>query len=352
MENLDIYLIQAQQPAREALRRLDAVPELTNKTLFVTDGDRRLVGTVTDGDIRRGLLHDLEISYPIEKFMNNNFKSARENTLNIDLLKQLKRLNISMIPLLNESGHILRIIDLHDLQTVLPVSAFIMAGGRGERLRPLTDTMPKPMLKVGDKPILEHNIDRLIYFGITDFYICVKYQAEKIKDYFGDGSKKNISITYVEESEPLGTIGALSLIQQTRHNHLLLMNADILTNIDYEDFFRFYQESQAQMCMASIPYHVKVPYGVIELENDHIISIKEKPTYTYYSNGGIYFIDTSVKSLLPQEQFYNATDLMYDMIKHGKKIAHYPIVGYWQDIGRHEDFLKAQEDIKHIKFKI
>lgn len=352
MKDHKVHIISSTQTAREALRRLESLPVHENRTLFVTDEEDMLVGAITDGDIRRGLLKDMEISDPISLFMNRSFKAIVESNQDIDILAKFRELNINLVPVVDQNKRIIRIIDLYNLRTVIPASALIMAGGRGERLRPLTDTLPKPLLKVGDKPIIEHNIDRLAKFGITDFHICVKYQAEKIKDYLGDGSSKNISIQYIEENEPLGTLGGLSLIEKFQHDHLLIMNADILTNIDYEDFFKFYLTSAAHMCMASIPYHVKIPYGVIELNDDAIISIKEKPTYTYYSNGGIYFIKTSLKSMLPVNQFYNATDLMFELINKGQKIVHYPVLGYWQDIGRHEDFIKAQEDVKHIKFSL
>lgn len=352
MKDYKAHIISSSQSARDALRRLESLALYVNRTLFVTNGDDMLVGAITDGDIRRGLLKDMEIRDPISQFMNKSYKAVSEGNLDVNALTRFRELNISLVPVVDEHNRIIRIIDLHNLRTVIPASALIMAGGRGERLRPLTDTLPKPLLKVGDKPIIEHTIDRIAKFGITDFHICVKYQAEKIKDYLGDGSSKSISIRYIEETEPLGTLGGLSLVEQFQHEHLLVMNADILTNIDYEDFFKCYLESTSHMCMASIPYHVKVPYGVIELNNDAIVSIKEKPTYTYYSNGGIYFIKASLKSMLPVNQFYNATDLMYELISRGEKITHYPVLGYWQDIGRHEDFIRVQEDVKHIKFSL
>ncbi len=226
-----------------------------------------------------------------------------------------------------------------------------MAGGRGDRLRPLTDSAPKPMLKVGDKPILEHNLDRLISFGVSDIYISVKYMKEQIMDYFGNGENKGIKITYIEEDVPLGTLGALSLIEKLEHDDILVMNSDLLTNIDFEDFFNFYKSESATMALASIPYVVNIPYAVIQTDHHKVQSFSEKPSYTYYSNGGIYLMNAKLKGLIVRGEFFNATDLMDLVISDAKlSLVHYPLLGYWLDIGKHQDFVKAQEGIKHITF--
>jgi dTDP-glucose pyrophosphorylase len=336
--------------AREALIRLESLPDAETKTLFIVDANNKLLGSITDGDIRRGLLKDKEISDPVEVFMNTSFRYLKSSDVEVTTLSRFRKEEIYLIPLLNERLEIDNIIDLKYTNSIIPATALIMAGGKGSRLSPLTDNVPKPLLKIGTKPIIEHNIDRLIKFGITDFYISVKYLSAQIKQYLGNGDSKGIKITYLEESEPLGTLGSITLIDKIESEHLLVMNSDILSNIDFEDFFQFYRENDAEMCIASIPYQVKVPYGVLELNRDTIISFKEKPTYTYYSNGGIYFMKRAVKDKVPEKTFYDATDLMVALIVAKKKITHYPILGYWIDIGKHEDYLKVQEDIKHIKF--
>ncbi len=336
--------------AREALKRLETLPDAESKTLFVVDESAKLVGTITDGDIRRGLLNDREISHPVEMFMNTNYRYITPADLENKTLSAFRKKEIYLIPMLNDRKEIVKIIDLKFTHSVIPAAAVIMAGGRGTRLSPLTDTVPKPMLKVGSKPIIEHNIDRLIKFGITNFYISVKHLAEQIKDYLGNGEQKNVKITYLEETVPLGTLGSITMIPKLSMEHLLVMNADILSNIDFEDFFQFYIENGSSMCIASIPYQVKVPYGVLELNHDKIVSFREKPTYTYYSNAGIYLIKGEVRNGIPAQTHYNATDLMTTLIDSGKKVTHYPLLGYWIDIGRHEDYLRVQEDIKHITF--
>ena len=223
-----------------------------------------------------------------------------------------------------------------------------MAGGRGTRLQPLTDTVPKPLLKVGDKAIMEHNVDRLALYGIDDYWFSVKYLGEQIEEYFGNGNDKNRNIDYVWEDVALGTIGAVSKIKNFEHDYILLTNSDILTNLDYEHFFLDFLKQEADFSVVTIPYRVNVPYAVLETNDREITNFKEKPSYTYYSNGGIYIMKKSVLKYLPEEIFYNATDLMEKLIKENKKVISYPLVGYWLDVGKHADFEKAQEDIKHL----
>ena len=205
-------------------------------------------------------------------------------------------------------------------------------------------------MRVGDKPIIEHNIDRLALYGIEKLHISVKYKAEQIESYFGDGSDKGLVIDYIREENPLGTLGAVTLIPEISTPSMLVMNSDLLTDIDFEDFYRKFEDSGADMAVASTSYRVDVPYGVLETSGQQITSLKEKPTYVYFSNAGIYLIKTEILRQIPANTFYNATDLMEHLIANKRKVINYPIVQYWLDIGKPEDFLKAQEDIKHIRF--
>ncbi|WP_225872756.1 nucleotidyltransferase family protein [Pedobacter frigoris] len=346
---MEQHIVNLNAEARVALRALDLLRDFVSRTLFVVDNDHKLVGSLTDGDIRRGLLNGLEISQPIFSFMNSNFKFLKNSQENILLIKEYKKNGIQLIPLIDDNYQLLDVIDLTKTKTILPVTALIMAGGRGERLSPFTDTCPKPMLKIGNKPIIEHNIDRLIAYGISDIYISVKYLKEQIMNYFGDGTAKGVKITYLEEKDPLGTLGALSLIENFSYDDCLVMNSDLLTNIDFEDFYNFYTENKACMSVASIPYNVNIPYAVLETEGNQVSAFSEKPTYTYYSNGGIYLIKSHLKKYVNKDTFFNATDLMDILIEDDQhQLVHYPLLGYWLDIGKHQDFIKAQEDIKHI----
>ena len=343
------HIINIAESAREALRTLSSLPDNSSLTLFVVDDNELLKGTVTDGDIRRGLLNNLEISQSIGLFMNPDFKYVT-NSLSYTLdLKNFRNLGLGLIPLLDINKKLLEIIDLKKRKAALPITALIMAGGRGERLMPLTDTLPKPMLLIGDKPIIEHNIDRLISFGVKNFYISVRYLKESIISYLGDGSSKGVKISYIEEINPLGTIGSITKLDNINHEDILVMNSDILTNIDFEDFYSSYKNQNSDMMLASIPYVVAVPYAVLTTKDQFIQNFEEKPTYTYYSNGGIYLMKFNVKNKLVAGEFFNATDLMDILLKEKENsLSHYPILGYWLDIGKHSDFLKAQEDIKHI----
>jgi len=353
MESLELYkshIVHHNITGREALQQLDNLPEGHPRTLFVTN-DHNMIGSLTYGDIRRGLLKGNEITDHLERYINQSFHFLKKGEVSPEALKIFKSKEIWLLPVLNGSKEIVDIIDLKNTYTVIPAAALIMAGGRGERLKPLTDTLPKPMLKVGDRPIIEINIDRLIKFGIKKFYISVRYLSEKIIEYFGDGSSKNVSIEYIHEDEPLGTIGACCKIENLDSDHLLVMNSDILTNIDFEDFYNFYNCKKAVMCVASIPYNYQVPYGILQhTAEDFVTGLVEKPAYTYYANAGIYILNKELIKKIPSGQFYNATDLMQQLIDEKQKLLHYPILQYWLDIGKYEDYLRAQQDYKHLNF--
>lgn len=346
MIDYSLHRINYRESILEAFKRLNNVPQ--NLTLFVENDSYQLVGTLTDGDIRRGFLRGLQLTDTVEQFMIRNFKSLLSTDINPRVIYDLREKGIKLIPIIDDNSHIVDVLNLNNLKTVLPIDAVIMAGGRGERLRPLTDKTPKPLLTVGSKPIIEHNIDHLSQFGIKNFNITVRYLGEQIESYFGDGKTKNININYIREDNPLGTIGALAKIEKYQHNSVLLMNADIFTNIDLEEFYNEFIESKADMAVASIPYVVDIPYAVLDLETDKIKGFKEKPTYTFYSNAGIYLIRTEHIKLIPQNSRFDATDFIQKLIDLNKKVIRFPILGYWVDIGKPEDFQKVQEIAKHI----
>jgi dTDP-glucose pyrophosphorylase len=348
MNTISKHLINSNDSIKLALEKLNNVPE--NLTLFVIDETNKLVGTITDGDIRRGLLAGKSITDPVEEIVFRNFTYIKKNSYNIEVIKIIREKRIKLVPLVDDDFNILKLIDFSKIKTILPVDAVIMAGGRGERLKPFTDTVPKSLLQVGDKPILEHNIDRLIEYGIDEFNLTLRYLGEKISEYFGNGSEKGVKINYITETIPMGTIGSVSLIKGFSHDTVLIMNSDLLTNIDFEDIYLRFVNDEADMTVASIPYNVDLPYAVLETKDGEIRSFKEKPTYTYYSNAGIYFIKAALLKNIPIEEHFNATDFMQLLLDKGHKVTFYPILGYWLDIGRHEDFAKASEDIKHIKF--
>lgn len=343
------HLLQKGSKIRKALERLDILSG--DAIIFIVDKENRLVGSLTDGDVRRGLLKGFSIDNLVDDIIQPHPKFIRKGERNINKVIEYRENHYRIIPILDKENRIVNVINFREVKSYLPVDTVIMAGGRGERLRPLTDSTPKPLLKIGEKPILEYNLDRLCLFGIDDFWITVKYLGEQIENYFGDGHEKSINIQYIYENEPLGTIGAVSKIKNFTHEYILVTNSDLLTNIDYEHFFLDFLKKDADFSVVTIPYSVDIPYAVLETNNGHILNFREKPTYTYYSNGGIYLMKREVLNYLPIEKHFNATDLMETLIKKNNKVISYPLAGYWLDIGRHEEFEKAQKDINTINFK-
>jgi dTDP-glucose pyrophosphorylase len=342
------HLIQTGSTVKEALGLLNELAK--DAILFVVDQDDVLVGSLTDGDVRRGLINGYSIDDNIEIFIQENPKYLSKGEHDFQKVIKFRENNYRVLPIVDSKKKVVNVINFREVRSYLPVDAVIMAGGKGERLLPLTAKTPKPMLKVGEKPIIEHNLDRLALFGIDDFWISINYLGEQIESYFGDGSSKNINISYVKENKPLGTIGSVSQINDFKHEFVLVTNSDLLTNLDYEHFFLDFLDQNADMAVVTIPYQVNIPYAVLETEEGRVLNFKEKPTYTYYSNGGVYLAKRSLLDYLPKEEFFNATDLIDILIKQGKKVYSYPLMGYWIDIGNPSDFEKAQQDIIKIKF--
>lgn len=347
--SLDIYIVPKSYTVKDVLIRLDTLAN-QGAVVFLVDKNNFLIGSITDGDIRRGFLKGLNFSDSLEDFVQASpfFLIQGENS-HLEF-KKFKDKKLKIIPILNSQKQIIDIINAEKYRALLPLDALIMAGGEGRRLRPLTEKTPKPLLKVGNKPIIEHNVDRLSSYGIKNISISLKYLGEQVETYFGNGANKSINIQYVWELDALGTIGAAALQKEWLHDYILIMNSDLLTDIDFEDIFNEMLLTEADMIVATVPYKVNVPYGVVEINNNEISTVVEKPTYTYYSNAGIYILKKELLNFIPKHQHYNATDLINDIAKKAnKKVVNYPIYGYWLDIGKHQDFEKAQEDIKHIK---
>ncbi len=346
MRSYNNHLIKRGSAIKQAMAQLNELA--ADAILFVVDDNNKLLGSMTDGDVRRGFLRGLSFENKVEEFIQANPRYLVKDKYDLQQVIDYRKNNFRIIPILDAGGHVVNVINFRFLKSYLPLHAIVMAGGRGERLKPLTDTVPKPLLPVGGKPIIEHNIDRLASYGIEDFSISVRYRGKQIEDYLKDGSQKNIRIEYVHEEEPLGTMGAVRDVN-CLHPDILLTNSDLLTNLDYEDFYFDFLQSGASMSVATIPYSVKIPYAVLETSNNHVLSFKEKPTYTYYSNAGIYLIKREVLKMIPAG-FFNATDFMEMLLQKALKVNSYPVRHYWLDIGNPEDYAKAQNDINHITF--
>jgi len=342
------HLINDDYSIRQALEKLNELA--SDAILFVVDEENHLLGSLTDGDIRRGLIKGLGIDSNVKVFIQPNPKYIDKSNYTVEEVISFRENQFKIIPVLDANHKVVNIINFRVLDSYLPVDAVVMAGGKGTRLRPHTLTVPKPLLKVGDKSIIDYNVDRLIKFGIDDFWISIKYLGEQLVNHFGDGKDRGVNINYIEEDVPLGTIGAVGLVNNFQHEYVLITNSDILTNLNYEDFFNDFIEKNADMSVVTVPYQVDIPYGVLETKDGQVMSLKEKPTYTYFSNGGIYLVKKSLLEHIPKNKFYNSTDLMEFLMGNGGKVISYPIRQYWLDIGKPEDFQKAQEDIKKIRF--
>ncbi len=331
----------------EALNRLNDLHSIA-MTLFVIDKNNRMVGSLTDGDIRRAFIAGKVLESPVSEAMHTSF-SYIENNYDINALKALRKKNIILIPVLDKEKRIIDIIDLSLQKSLLPVDAVLMAGGKGERLRPLTLDTPKPLLKIGEKAIIDRNIDGLIDYGIKHISITVNYLREQLINHYSTPLSNGVKVDCVEEEKFYGTIGALKLVKEFHNDTILVMNSDLLTDIDFEDFYLHFKEHDAMMSVAAIPYTISVPYGIFKLDGRDIKGVAEKPKYNYYANAGIYLIKKKALKYIPENRAFNATDLVDALIANNQKVIRYPLTGLWIDIGTPDEYRKAQDLIKHIK---
>lgn len=318
--------------------------------LFVLNENNQMVGTLTDGDSRRALIKGASVNDKVETIMHRNFNFIKVEDLdNVKEIKRQRELKMKLIPVLDSGNHIVEIINLEDYKTRLPIDAVLMAGGKGERLRPLTEKTPKPLLKVGDKCIIDHNIDRLLSYGVKHINVTVNYLKEQIEEHFRE-PKGDVQVQTVREPKYLGTIGSLRFVKEFFNDTILVMNSDLFTNINFEDFYLHFIEHDADMAAVAAPYSITVPYGIFDISGENEIKgVLEKPTYNYYANSGIYLIKSNViKRYIPEDTFFNATDLMETLIADERKVIRFPLSGYWIDIGNKQEYSKAQDLAKHL----
>ncbi|KAA1162035.1 CBS domain-containing protein [Pseudoalteromonas fuliginea] len=317
------------------------------RVALVVDNNK-LVGMITDGDVRRGILKGIELTAPVSTIMNISPVSANVSSGSNALKELMQSRKILSLPLVDDNNELVGLKTLHETLTIEkrenPV--FIMAGGFGTRLRPLTDNCPKPMLKVGDKPMLETLISNFKNYGFYKFYISTHYLPEVIMDYFGNGRNFDVEITYVYEEVPLGTGGALSLLPDNLPKEpLIMINGDILTNVDFSKVLDFHVKQACDATMCVRDYEIKIPFGVIEGEGHEITAMVEKPTYRYFVNAGIYIISNHIINSLSKNERLDMPSLFEKKQDEGLKTLKFPIHEYWLDVGRHDDFQKAQLDI-------
>lgn len=344
MTDFNRYIISENASLKEALRRLN---ELSGDvmTLLVVDAEGRMSGTLTDGDIRRALIAGASLDHPVDQAMHRDFRFLRaDDNASPCALRPLRDKGIKLLPVLDSGRKITRLIDLRRTKALLPVSALIMAGGKGERLRPLTLDTPKPLLKIGGKPIIDYNIEALAAVGIDDIKVSVNYLADQLEDHFS-GTK----IQCVREASPLGTIGALAHIDDFRHSTVLVMNSDLLTDISFEDMYARHEAEGADITIAATTYTQAVPYAILQTEGDRVVALEEKPIYSYYANAGIYLLSPKATALVDPGRRTDATDLIERAIRLGLKVIYFPITGTWIDIGSPVDYRHACDLMANIE---
>jgi dTDP-glucose pyrophosphorylase len=351
MENLEQILI---QPGASVWEAIEAVDRSGAGIALLVDEDCHLIGTITDGDVRRAILHGVSMDVAAAALLDYRPEEYRRPTVaplgteRPEILQLMQSRGIRHVPVLDDEGRVVDLVWLNELvkECELPLRAVVMAGGHGTRLRPLTEELPKPMLPMGDRPLLELIIEQLRQAGIRQVSLTTHYKEEAIVQHFGDGQDFGVEIRYVREDQPLGTAGALSLLDESAEP-LLVINGDILTRLDLRAMLDFHREQQAEMTVAVRRYEFSVPYGVVETEGTAVVGISEKPTIRHFVNAGIYLLNPEVCRYIPGGQHYDMPDLISRLVTEGHRVVSFPVREYWLDIGRIEDYQKALADIEN-----
>ncbi|WP_353663235.1 nucleotidyltransferase family protein [Hydrogenimonas sp. SS33] len=342
MKKVEAVKLPPDASIREALHIIDSG---AIKLAIIADEENRLLGTVTDGDIRRAILNGKTLDESIDGVYNKHpvvvgIDESKESIINLCTAKK-----IYQIPVVDKRGRIVRIAMLDELlkPKTRPNKVVLMVGGLGSRLRPLTETTPKPMLHVGGRPILQTIVERFASHGFTDIIMCVNYKADIIRDYFGDGNRFGVNISYILEQKRMGTAGALSLLKERPGEPFFVMNGDLLTNVNFENMLQFHLDNNAMASMCVREYDFQVPYGVVNIENGKIRSIEEKPVQRFFVSAGIYILNPACLDLIPNE-YYDMPALFEKIISRGEHAVSFPLREYWLDIGRMEEYEKANRE--------
>lgn len=337
------HAIGGKESVKDALKSINALSG-ESMTLFVIDGEGRLRGTVTDGDIRRALIAGAGLSDAVESVMHTEFLYLRRGEDWSLKFAEGRRRRITLIPVV-DGGHISDIIDLRTVRTCLPIDAVIMAGGKGERLRPLTLTTPKPLLPVGEKAIIDYNVDELEQCGVDRIFVTVNYLAHKIEEHFRN-RRGRARVECVREPKRLGTMGSLSLVEGLESENVIMMNSDLLTTLDFEKLYLQHKRSGADLTMAAVPYTVSIPFAIMQMDGKRVRGLEEKPTYNYFANGGVYLMKRSLLTRIVKGEYLDAPDFISRLIADGGEVGCFPIEGTWIDIGSPDDYRYANELMK------
>ena len=343
--SIETYCIKLNATIKDAMESIDK--NLTGGA-FVVDEGFIVKGVITDGNIRRAILGGHSINDSIEGIYSKEFKYVTPYVSKKKVKELMLKHKIRQVPVIDESGKFINLYFMDDIISYEDKEnyVFILAGGLGTRLRPLTNDTPKPMLKLGDKPILEHIIEQFKEYGYKNFIISLNYKGEIIENYFKDGKEFDVNIQYVRETKQLGTAGSIKLAQEKLTKPFVVINGDILTGIDFDAFLSYHIENEFDITVGARNYEIKVPYGVMVTEENLIKSLEEKPVYSFHINSGVYVLSEKIIKHIPNDIMYNMTDLIEDVIANKGKSGVYQITEYWSDIGQMDDFYKANEDIK------
>jgi dTDP-glucose pyrophosphorylase/CBS domain-containing protein len=351
VELLTRYLVSPADSVRAVTASIDAA---STGLVLVVDRNRRLLGTVSDGDVRRAILEGFDFERPVADLLTRKIErghggpvTAPVGTPDQELLALMNQHAIRHIPLVDPAGRVVSVAALGDLvkEYELPLRAVVMAGGYGRRLLPLTASVPKPMLPVGERPLLERIVQQLQRAGIRRVNLATHYQSDVIEQHFGDGSRFAVDIAYVNEHEPLGTAGALRLLAASTEP-ILVINGDILTRVDFSAMLDFHCAHHADMTVAVRAHDIVLPYGVVQTQGVEVVGVSEKPSVTCLINAGIYLLNADVCALVPTDRPYHMTDLIGRAIAGGRRVISFPVREYWRDIGDGDDYERAIEDVE------
>ena len=341
------YIISETASVSDALVAINNITH-DGELLIVVNAAQQMVGSLTDGDIRRGLIAGAELTDTINKIMHSDFKFIKQEDYDVAHLKSFRDRRIMFIPILDAENHVVDVVNLQKFKSKLPIDAVLMAGGKGERLRPLTEKIPKPLLEVGGKCIIDHNVDRLRSYGVQYVNVTVNYLGEQLEEHFST-PRDGVQVRTFREPKFLCTIGSIKFVDTFYNDTVLVMNSDLFTNIDYEDFFLHFQMHDAEMSVAAVPYNISIELGILDLDGRNIKGLIEKPKYNYYANAGIYLIKKRALAEIPKDTFFHATHLVEKLIAQDKKVIRYPLNGTWIDIGTLQEYERAKELVKHLK---
>lgn len=347
MKNIEDIIVKESTSILEVLQIID---KSSKQLAIVVDKNKKLLGTISDGDIRRALLNNISLNESVKNIYFKTPTVASINNSKEEIINICRTKKIHQIPIVDDKGDLIGLEILDELisKEIKTNKVILMVGGLGTRLRPLTENTPKPMLKVGNKPILQTIVEKFAEYGYTNIVMCVNYKSHIIQDYFGDGKDFGVNIDYILEEQRMGTAGALSLLTEKPIEPFFVMNGDLLTNVNFEHLHNYHLSNDSMGTMCVREYDFQVPYGVVNIENSKILSIEEKPTHKFFVSAGIYMLSPEILEYIPQNQFYDMPTLFEKIISEKQNAISFPLREYWLDIGQIEEYKKANQEYDEV----